>query len=337
MVTEITMNEKTLTLSDLISRFLSRRNLARTTHEYYAILLGHFRWFARSQGWPDDPANITRGHIREFLDYVATERYRWPEAPRCSLKKAAPATVHHYGKVVKTFFNWAEDEEYLDVNPTSRLKLGKPRYREVEPYSDDEIRAMLELCEDDGRHRYRYLGIRNKAIVSIFVGTGLRVEELSKMRLSALDPGLRQARVMGKGAKARTVPISTETRKALKRYLQVRLPGGDELWKTDEGEPMKLQGVKIMVARLKRRAGITGGGGAHRFRHYFATRYLEASGDLNSLRLLLGHATLDMVLKYARCVDVSKAIAQHEQFDPLDRLYRGANHDRGDGGWGWRG
>jgi len=75
-------------------------------------------------------------------------------------------------------------------------------------------------------------------------------------------------------------------------------------------------------------------GGAHRFRHYFATRYLEAGGDLNSLRLLLGHATLYMVLKYAKYMEVQTALSKYEQFNPLDRLLRGDKH-RGDG-WGWR-
>jgi len=83
---------------------------------------------------------------------------------------------------------------------------------------------------------------------------------------------------------------------------------------------------------LKRRAGINGGGGAHRFRHYFATRYLEAGGDLNTLRLLLGHSTLAMVLKYSGFVDVRKALTTHEQFSPLDRLYRGQTNGRR----GWR-
>lgn len=101
----------------------------------------------------------------------------------------------------------------------------------VEPYSDDEVRAMLGVCDDDARFRYRYLGIRNKAIISLFAA-GLRVEELSLIRLSSLDSRLQEVRVMSKGAKVRVVPISREARKALKQYLTLRLPGVDELWLT---------------------------------------------------------------------------------------------------------
>jgi len=329
----VTISGRKTTLRDLIIHFTSRPNLSENTRDFYSTLLGNFEWYARSQGWPG-PEAITREHVRDFLSYVATEQHRWPSAQRSAFKKAAPATVHHYGQVVKALFNWAESEEYLDDNPTLRLKLGSPRYREVEPYTDDEVYAMLQVCEQDIHFRYAYLGIRNKTIISLFIATGLRVEELSRIKLSDIDPHLQEVRVLGKGSKFRVVPINGEVRKALKRYLQVRPEGGDELWQTDDGQPMSMHSIKIMIARLKRRAGVTSGGGAHRFRHYFATRYLEAGGDLNSLRLLLGHATLDMVLKYSRCVDIRRALEHHQQFNPLDRLYRGQNHDRRGYGWG---
>ncbi len=253
------------------------------------------------------------------------------------MKRASPSTIHHYGKVVKTLFNWPEDEEYLDHNPSLRMRLGKPNYQVVEPYSDDEVRAMLGVCDYDATHRYRCLGIRNKAIISLLADTGLRVSELGAIGLSALDPKLRQLRVMGKGAKMRVVPIDGEARKALMHYLALRPPGGEALWKTDDGEPMSTYSIKIMISRLKKRAGVNSGGGAHRLRHYFATRYLEAGGDINSLRLLLGHSTLDMVLRYSKFVSVQRALDEHQQFSPLDRLYNGGQKNNTDERWGWQG
>ena len=333
MVTEL----KTLTLSELIQRFLgSRADLATSTLEYYRIILGNFGWYGRSQGWPE-AAEITRDHIRDFLSYVATEDYRWPGMRRCSLKRARPGTVHHYGKVVRTLFNWAEAEEYLEHNPSLHLRLPKPNYKVVEPYTDDEVRALLEVCDYDSVHRYRYLGIRNRAVISLLADTGLRISELGGIRLADLDPKLRQLRVMGKGAKLRVVPIDGEARKALRQYLEIRARGDDELWKTDDSQPMSTYSLKTMIYRLKKRAGVLSGGGAHRLRHYFATRYLEAGGDINSLRLLLGHSTLDMVLRYSRYVSIQRALETHHQFSPLDRLHNGGQNHRRDDGWGWRG
>ena len=321
------------TLKDLITDFLdSRRGLSPRTLEYYSNILNNLDWYAHSHSWPE-LALITRDHLQDFLNYLQKGSYRWPEARRCSFKQASPATVHHYGKVVKTLFNWAADEEILPSNPSLRLRLVSPHYKQVEPYSDDEVRAMLGVCQTDATFGYRLLGIRNKAIICLFADTGLRLSELGGIRLSDLAPRLNQLRVMGKGAKARAVPVNGEAKKALCHYLQIRRQGGDELWQTSRGEPLSPYSIKVMVGRLKKRAGINGGGGPHRLRHYFATRYLEAGGDINSLRLLLGHSTLNMVLRYSRYVDASRALAEHSKFSPVDRLYRGQNHSDG---WGWR-
>jgi len=328
---------KTLTLNDLISRFLSsRRYLSPRTVEYYHNCLSGLEWFARKENWPD-PASITREQIGDFMEYVATEPHRWAEdGRRCTFRKASVSTVIHYVKAVQIMFNWAQDEEYITKSPALRMRLPRHQVREVEPYSDEEVKAMLDVCEYDIQRRYRYLGVRNKAIISMFIDTGLRLSELTVMGLSQLDPNLHQIRVRGKGAKLRVVPLNGEARKALKRYLtQARPPGGDEVWKTEDGETLSPHSIKIMVARLKKRAGVTSSGGVHRFRHYFATRCLENGMDLNSLRLLLGHATLYMVLRYTRFENVQRALAKHGQFSPLDSLYRGGNHNRDDG-WGWR-
>jgi len=316
------LTTETLTLTGIISRFLARQDLSEKGRAYYQNILSKLDWFSRKNGWPE-LKDITRDHIRGFMDYVATEKNRWPQGGRGTYKAASPATVYHYTKAVKTLFNWAEAEEYLLENPLARLKIRPPRYKEVHPYSDDEVRAMLSVCEDDIKFGYRYLGIRNKAIISLFISTGLRLEELSNIGLGNLDPRLQHLQVLGKGQKVRAVPLSGEAKKALRHYLESRPRRGEMLWLTDEGQPMTIYGVRTMVNRLKRRAGVTSEGGAHRFRHYFATRYLEGGGDLNSLRLLLGHSTLAMVLRYSRYASVSRALSQHSQFDPLDRLLKG--------------
>jgi len=326
---------KSLTLDDLMARFLSsRRYLSQRSVEYYQNCLSGLAWYSRTQHWPD-PEEISREHITDFLGYVATEKHRWAGAGRRATKKrAASATIYHYAKVVKFFFGWAKDEEYLSKNPAVRLDMPRPRYRQIEPYSNQEVKALLDTCEQD---QGRCLGIRNKAIISLFVDTGLRLSELAGIKLSDLDPNLRQLRVMGKGAKMRVVPMNGEARKALKRYLtQVRQAGGNELWQTDDGRPLSRYSIKIMLGRLKERAGVVSGGGAHRFRHYFATHCLDNGMDLNTVRLLLGHATINMVLKYSQFVDIQKALLQHEQFSPLDRLYRGGPSPVQDDGWGWR-
>lgn len=329
-----------VTLHSLCRAFLlSRQHLSPHTLEYYKIILAHLEWYAEHEDWPDDAQLITREHIRQFLAYVATECNRWGNTNphSSSARRASPATVHHYGRVIKNMFRWVTDEEeYLPQNPTARIKLGSPRYKEVEPYSDDEVKAMLDGCENEFRYRSRFLGSRNKAIISVFADTGLRLDELASIRLSDLDARLQQIKVMGKGAKMRIVPLQSESRKALSRYLMYRPRDcGDWLWLNEDGGPLSKHSIKIMVQRLKYRAGVRSGGCVHRFRHYFATRYLEAGGNINLLRLLLGHETFDMVLHYAKYVSMKQALAEHERFSPLDRLHQ-QQRQRYSSEWGWR-
>ena len=320
----------------------SGRRLSPRTLEYYQMCLGGLRYFAAQENWPE-PAELIRDHLRDFMYYLDTEPHRWDgDGRRASYKKASTATVYHYLKVARTLFTWALDEDYLPETPELasllRFKLASPNYKDVEPYIDDEVNAILDICEHDSRRGNRYLGIRNMAIICIFVDTGLRLTELAEMKLSELDPQLQQVRVLGKGNKWRTVPINGEAKRALKFYLtQFRMPGGDAVWLTDDGTPMSFHSIRIMIDRLKVRAGVRSGGSAHRFRHYFATRYLENGGDMNILRLLLGHATLYMVLRYTKSVDARRALAESPSYSPLDRLARGAKGSHRDENWGWRG
>ena len=116
MVTEV----KTITLSHLITSYLiSRRHLSKHTQDYYHNCLKNFEWYAKRDGWPEAADEITREHIREFLNYVATSPKRWGAARGwdSAHRKATPATVNHYGRVIKRLFRWASDEEeYLPDN-----------------------------------------------------------------------------------------------------------------------------------------------------------------------------------------------------------------------------
>ena len=333
MVTE--PKTKTITLRRLIDAFLvSHQHLSPHTQGYYQNCLGNFLWYAEKTDWPEAAEEVTKERIREFLNYLAQSQKRWG-LPKCtsSRRQATPATVNHYGRVIKRLFRWASDEEeYTPDNGIWRLKLPPPHYRQIEPYSDGEVIAMLNACEEEDS---KFLSCRNKAIIAMFADTGLRLSELAGIRLGDLHSSLKQVRVLGKGSKMRIVPLQGESMKALNRYLIYRpRDGGEWLWMSDDGQPLHLRSIQNMVQRLKRRAGVRSSGGVHRFRHYFATQYLEAGGNPGSLRLLLGHESFAMVLHYTRMVSSQRAVDEH--ISPLSRLYQGGNHNRSDDGWGWR-
>lgn len=106
---------KSLTLTELVSRFMqscrhvSPRScwcLSPRTLEYYQMCLDGLRYFAARENWPE-PAELTREHLRQFMDCLDSEPHRWAgSGRRCTFKKASPDTMHHYLKVAANFFKW---------------------------------------------------------------------------------------------------------------------------------------------------------------------------------------------------------------------------------------
>jgi site-specific recombinase XerD len=180
---------------------------------------------------------------------------------------------------------------------------------------------MLSVCEYDLRHNGQFLASRNKAIILIFLDTGLRASELRGMLLTDIDRERGRIRVMGKGAKERVVRIGATAQKALWKYLVYRPDNRfNEVWLTEEGKPMKTAGVQIMIRRIKERAGIQDDGSCHRFRHTFAINFLRIDRNPFNLQYLLGHSDLRMVKHYVAALGMEDALKAHEQASPADMI-----------------
>lgn len=294
------------------------------TIEYYENNLRRFIWYSHTQEWPDDAAAYTQQHIREFLAYVSSEGNRWAiigNGSESSRPKATYCTVHHYYCVLKAFFNWCVSEEYLTTTPLVKIKLKNPRLNVVQPYSEQEILKMIHVCEFDCRHNAKLLGSRNKAIILMFLDTGLRASELTDIKINEIDFDRGWIKVKGKGAKERVVRIGGTTQKALWKYLTYREKTEcEQLWITEEAKPMKLGGVQIMIKRLKERAGVTSKGSCHRFRHTFALNFLRKDRNPFNLQYLLGHSDLRMVKHYVSTLGMEDALMAHESASPVDSL-----------------
>jgi site-specific recombinase XerD len=180
---------------------------------------------------------------------------------------------------------------------------------------------MIEVCDLDYRSGARLLGSRNKAVILMFLDTGLRLSELTNIKIDDIDSERGWIKVRGKGAKERVVRIGATTQKALWRYLVYREKNRSQnLWITEEGRPMKSAGIKVMVLRLKERAGVTAKGSCHRFRHTFALHFLRRDRNPFNLQYLLGHSDLRMVRHYVSTLGMEDALKAHECASPADGL-----------------
>jgi len=235
------------------------------TVEYYSENLRRFIWYSLRQGWPDDIRSFSEWHIREFIGYVANETNRWGligNGSEPARRKVTHTTVHYYFVVLSNFFSWVVREGVLDESPCDNIKVAKPKDKVIKPYTREEIELMLIVCERDYQNNARFLGSRNKAIVLVFIDSGLRLLELTGMKMADIDNSNGNIRVMVKGGKERIVRMGKVAQKSLWRYLMNRSGDGRaELWLTEEGTPLSPSAGQCMIKRLKQRAGVSGGGG----------------------------------------------------------------------------
>ncbi|MCK4273811.1 MAG: tyrosine-type recombinase/integrase [Dehalococcoidales bacterium] len=132
------------------------------------------------------------------------------------------------------------------------------------------------------------------------------------------------AKVMGKGAKERVVPIGKHVRMVLFSYVdKIRpkpaAPDCDNLFLSSTGRPITLNTLKLMFSRLAKASGITRLH-AHLCRHTFATNYLLNGGDIFSLKEILGHTTFEMVNHYLHFTS-SQITIQHHKYSPMDKIF----------------
>jgi len=175
------------------------------------------------------------------------------------------------------------------------------------------VKRLLAVCDLDIRTGARFVGIRNKAMLLLFIDSGLRRAEMANLRLSDLDLESRRVRVIGKGNKVGVAPFSSRTAKALWAWLVERKPRAktDRLWITEEGRAFSVEGLVSWFTRLKKRAGVNSPGGVHRLRHTAALQYLRGARDTFLLQLFLRHESLEMSRRYTRGLKAEEAIEAH--------------------------
>jgi site-specific recombinase XerD len=286
---------------------------ARTV-EYYRDKLRLFLNYAQQKGWADSSTAIDSHQVREFLSWTGSRvcEHHVGNGTR-RLRKAKPTTAWPYYRCMRRLFNWAVAEGYLASSPLATIRFKPPPDAPVEGYTVYELKRLLEVCEIDIKTGARFTGIRNKAMLLLFIDSALRRVEMANARLSDLDLDSRRVRIIGKGNKVGMAPFSSKTAKALWAWLTIRKTRTktDCLWVTEEGNPFTLEGIVSWFARLKKRAGINSSGGVHRLRHTAALQYLRGARDSFLLQLFLRHESLEMSRRYTQGLKQEEAIEAH--------------------------
>ena len=311
-------------LDDAVALYLDHceaEGFAASTLALYRIVLRQFVAFAERQGHTRT-TDLTLELALAWQRYLRTEQVNDRGRRRGTrTRRLAPHTVHGYCRTLRTFAGWLADYTDLSDNPLAKLRPGRLPKKDVQPLSDEEHRRIIESLDPRSA-----TGLRNLALVSILLDTGLRASELCHLRLDDLNLATGEVRVLhGKGAKDRVVALGRRSRAVVARYIHVYRKAGEfdagpraPLFLSFRGRPLKREALARIVAKIGQRAGVEPLY-PHRFRHTFGVAYLRAGGDVLTLQRILGHSTLVMVNHYLHLA-TSDVVARHQAHSPVDRL-----------------
>lgn len=244
----------------------------------------------------------------------------------------SPKSVQNIHLCLSSFYSWAMAEGLYGENPIKRIARPRADPPAIEPFTKDEINALLKALARSAPwrdrptiHNKRPTADRDRAIVLMLLDTGIRASELCNLIVGDFDQVTGHVVVRrGKGGKARIVLASKATNKAVWRYLLERTEkdGNPDptapLFASDRGgylRPMTRGSLLALLKRAGDRAGVPNVH-PHRFRHTFAIEYLRNGGDIYTLQSILGHSSLEMVRRYLSIVQADLD-AGHKAASPV--------------------
>jgi integrase/recombinase XerC len=288
----------TVALDRYLEWLSDERNMSPLTLQAYSkdwqIFLDYLEQIEKMQPETVELGSLTAVLVRRYLYFM-------------SHKGLARATINRRLAAMKSFSKYAAQQEWLEKNPLTEVSLIKqqrklPRYLDV-----DEMIQVLEAPDITTEG-----GSRDKAIMEVLYGSGLRIGELVGLKLTDINFSGGWLRVMGKGSRERVVPLSSQANAALQKYLiksrdnrqghQDQAQGA--VFLNLKGGRLTDRAVRDIVHKYCQKAGTRQVLSPHGFRHSFATHLLDNGADLRVVQELLGHQKISSTQVYTH---VSKA------------------------------
>lgn len=300
--------------------------VGEATRADYTKTLRYFR------GWLDvaypgtGPGEVTKLMVQQYLAHLA-------DTPSARGRPMSPTTIGNRYRHLQQWYRWlVEDTELYELSPMHGMRHPHVPKRLVPAIDPDDIVKVLRTCE--GRQP-GFADLRDRAMILLFLDTGLRRFEVSGLDVGDVDLKRMQARVVGKGDKERTAPFGATTALALDRYRRARTkldPDGATaacfLAERRPAHRLTPDGIHQMLVRRSERAGIPRAR-AHRWRHTMATEWMLSGGNELDLAAIMGWATLQMAGRYTEHAAGRRAAAAHARHGPADRLIGGDRRGRG--------
>jgi len=279
------------------------RGLSKNSIDNYTLDVKKLIDFLESNAMSDSPINITPDIIQQFVYDMA--------------KTVNARSQSRLISGLRSFFNYLMFEDYRKDNPLELIESPKIGRKLPDTLSEDEIDRIIkavDLSKPEGE--------RNRAMLETLYGCGLRVSELTNLKISDLffDEGF--IKVTGKGDKQRFVPIIDVTQKYINIYRkQIRVhmniqPGHeDTLFLNRRGKQLTRAMIFTIIKQLAEKIELKKNISPHTFRHSFATHLLQNNADLRSIQLMLGHESITTTEIYVH-LDKSHLTQVVEKYHP---------------------
>jgi len=284
---------------------LKMRDRSKYTIDYYQRELRKFMHTLEDQRLKTNLRAITADLIRSgYVTYVYEE------------KDVEHATIAATLRALKAFLNWAVGRNIIEDNPMNSVKIGTPKAPTIETFTRDQLRDILSQPDPK-----LFVGLRDLTIMALMIDTGVRVRELCDIKVDDVRFPDAQILINGKNGEDRLVPMQTQTKRLLNRYIKARGASPVEwLFITNEDRQMNRDSVRRRIAKYGRMANIKNVRcSPHTFRHTFAKMSVQNGADIFTLQRILGHKSMDMVRRYVNMFggDIKEA---HSRFSPFENL-----------------
>jgi integrase/recombinase XerD len=257
------------------------KSLSPNSIEAYSRDIDKLYQFSEAQNVKLRPENITLIDLRLFINWI-------------NELGMIPSSQARILSGIKAFYKYMLMEDIINDDPSELLESPKIQRKLPDTLSYEDINkliAAIDLSRPDGA--------RNKAILEVLYGCGLRVSELTELKLSNLYLDIEFIKVTGKGSKERLVPIGGEAIKALKIWIeQVRVhtpikKGEDDMvFLNQRGSRLSRIYIFTLIKQLAEMIGLKKSVSPHTFRHSFATHLVEGGADLRAVQEMLGHESI---------------------------------------------
>ncbi|MEA3493583.1 MAG: tyrosine recombinase XerC [Candidatus Margulisiibacteriota bacterium] len=269
--------------SDLIDQFIK---YLKTERNYSPHTLSNYQRDLRSLAKLVDIKKVNRASAREYLSALEKRKF----SRRSIARKLSSA---------RSFFRFLSREKIIKQNPFENLLTPKLPKKLPNFLYPEEINSLFTAPD-----LRKAKGLRDKTILELIYGTGLRVTEIIRINLNDIDFDEGEIKVLGKGSKERIVLFGSHAKKALSNYIKEGRTGllsgnkNPALFINHRGGRLTTRSVERMIVYYTKKAGISKKVTPHTLRHSFATHLLSGGADLRVVQELLGHVSLSTTQVY---------------------------------------